>query len=50
MVKHIVKKVEKDDFQKENKNDYIEFLKYMGIDPEDFEGLNDSVDFDDYSH
>lgn len=30
-------------------NDYCDFLRYLGIEPEDFELLNDSIDFDDYS-
>jgi len=30
-------------------NDKFDFLKYLGIDSEDFEEFNDSIDFDDYS-
>lgn len=36
----------KDDLRQ---NDFKDFLNYLGIDPEDFEGINDSIDFDDYS-
>lgn len=30
-------------------NDKLDFLKYLGIDFEDFEEFNESIDFDDYS-
>jgi hypothetical protein len=31
------------------KPDNLEFLKYLGIDSDDFDKLNDDIDFDDYS-
>ena len=30
-------------------NDKLDFLKYLGVDSEDFEEFNESIDFDDYS-
>jgi hypothetical protein len=31
------------------KTDNLEFLKYLGINSEDFDKFNDDIDFDDYS-
>jgi len=30
-------------------NERLEFLKYLGVDPDDFDQFNDSIEFDDYS-
>lgn len=30
-------------------NDCNEFLKYLGVEPEDFDEFNDVIEFDDYS-
>lgn len=32
-----------------NKSSNLEFLKYLGIDSDDFDKFNDDIDFDDYS-
>lgn len=35
--------------QKMRSEDYQEFFKFLGIDPKDFEEMENDVNFDDYS-
>lgn len=44
-------KREEKDLKEQLKDDaYKDFFKHMGINPDDFEELEDDINFDDYSH
>lgn len=45
MVTQLEKEIEEDLKKKNN----LEFLKYLGIDSDDFDKFNEDIDFDDYS-
>jgi hypothetical protein len=44
------KKLEKDLKEHLKEDDYQDFFKFLGIDPEDFKDFENDINFDDYSN